>query len=55
MTKDEIEKMEAGREMDALIAENIMGWKRDWYWVNSATKSEDLMYQRIAESMATVL
>jgi hypothetical protein len=28
MTKDEILNMPAGREMDALIAEKVMGWKR---------------------------
>lgn len=27
MTRDEILSMPAGREMDALIAEKIMGWK----------------------------
>src|SRR4030042_3346242 len=27
MTKDEILNMPAGREMDALIAEKVMGWK----------------------------
>ena len=26
MTRDEILKMEAGREMDALMAEKVMGW-----------------------------
>jgi hypothetical protein len=29
MTRDDILKMEAGREMDALIAEKVMGWK--WF------------------------
>lgn len=28
MTRDEILKMPAGREMDALIAEKVMGWKK---------------------------
>lgn len=27
MTKDEILKMEAGRELDALVADRVMGWK----------------------------
>lgn len=27
MTPEDVDKMEAGREMDALIAEKIMGWK----------------------------
>jgi len=37
MTKDEILNMPAGREMDALIAEHVMGWKKiviggvSWY------------------------
>jgi hypothetical protein len=41
MTKDEILAMEAGKEMDALIAEKVMGWhlvKRENYrdeWVNA--------------------
>jgi hypothetical protein len=31
MTRDEILKLEAGREMDALIAEKVMGWeRREW-------------------------
>jgi len=38
MTRDEILKMEAGREMDALIAREVMGWKKIvlgsyGYWV----------------------
>ena len=28
MTKDEIRNIKAGREMDALIAEKVMGWKK---------------------------
>jgi hypothetical protein len=27
MTRDEIVKLEAGREMDALVAEKVMGWE----------------------------
>jgi len=27
MTREEIERMEAGREMDSLIAEKVMGWR----------------------------
>ena len=29
MTREEIERMPAGREMDRLIAEKVMGWKSD--------------------------
>ncbi len=29
MTKDEILRMEAGREMDALVATKVMGWEDD--------------------------
>ena len=29
MTKEEIMKLEVGREMDALVAEKIIGWK--WF------------------------
>ena len=29
MNADEIRNMEAGREMDALVAEKVMGWKWD--------------------------
>ena len=28
MTRDEILKMEAGRELDALVAEHVMGWTK---------------------------
>ena len=28
MTNKEIDKMEAGRKMDMLVAEKVMGWKR---------------------------
>lgn len=31
MTKDEILKMEAGREMDDLVAEKVMGWHKGNY------------------------
>lgn len=31
-----IDEMPAGREMDALVAEKVMGWKREWV-TNSAT------------------
>lgn len=27
MTRDEVEQISAGREMDALVAEKVMGWK----------------------------
>lgn len=30
MTLDQIDKLEAGRELDALVAERVMGWSR-WY------------------------
>jgi hypothetical protein len=30
MTKEEILKMEPGREMDALVAEKVMGWTKKW-------------------------
>jgi hypothetical protein len=29
LTREQIENMPAGREMDALVAEHVMGWK--WY------------------------
>lgn len=29
MTDEEIDGMQAGREMDALIAEKVFGWERD--------------------------
>lgn len=29
MTENEIDAMEAGRELDALVAEQVMGWERD--------------------------
>ena len=32
MTRDEILTMEAGREMDCIIAENVFGWKRGKYF-----------------------
>lgn len=30
MTRDDVLKMEAGREMDALIAEKVIGWTRKY-------------------------
>jgi len=38
MTHDEIEVMPAGRELDAMIAEELIGWK--WY----SRKSHDLSF-----------
>jgi len=38
MTRDEIMSMEAGREIDALIAEKVMGWKRRPVWHGSDMK-----------------
>ena len=44
MTRDEILSMPAGREMDVLIAEKVMGWKTGergvnaGYWVNDKGK-----------------
>jgi hypothetical protein len=35
MTRDEILSMEAGRELDALVAEQVMGWKRETYSFNN--------------------
>lgn len=31
ITREQIERMEAGREMDVLIAEKVMGWRRMTY------------------------
>ncbi len=36
MKRDEILAMEAGRELDALVAEKVMGWERRTYWVGSS-------------------
>ena len=30
MTSEEIDKLEAGREMDALVAEEVMEWRWEW-------------------------
>jgi hypothetical protein len=44
MTRDEIMKMEACAELDALIAEKVMGWKRyrtakrEMYWLDNPAK-----------------
>ena len=43
MTKDEILNMEAGREMDALIAEKVMGWDvhpHRTHYINRDAKNE---------------
>lgn len=37
MKRDEILNMPAGRDLDALIAEKVMGWTRETYWVATLT------------------
>jgi hypothetical protein len=39
MTHDEIMKLEAGRELDALVAEHVMGWVWRDTWNNDGTLS----------------
>lgn len=41
MTEDEIRNLSAGIEMDALIAEKVMGWHsypKDYYWYDKDNK-----------------
>lgn len=42
MTRDEILKMEAGRELDALVAKDVMGWhKLDGNWKDNIWEKAD--------------
>ena len=42
MTKDEVLNVEAGREMDALVAERVMGWSRSrWAPIDSLLPPKD--------------
>lgn len=47
MTRDDILRMEAGPELDALVAEKVMGWKVKWhdgYWTMAIPKAECVSY-----------
>jgi hypothetical protein len=35
MNRDDILMMEAGREMDALVATELMGWRHETIWIGS--------------------
>ena len=42
MTHDEIMKLEAGRELDTLVAERVMGWKlKSHKWIDGETRLGD--------------
>lgn len=51
MTRDEILKLEAGRELDALVAEKVMGYPKEIISINGSVKSPngDWMVREIDE------
>ena len=55
MTRDEILNMPAGREMDTLIAQKVMGWSADpeGYWLNKKENYDDTGWGLIDQDKTT--
>lgn len=54
MTHDEILNMEAGREMDALVAEKVMGWREYDYKFYSSWEIAEGVFRRMSEFQPSI-